>query len=146
VGVLGSLHNIALYTIASYCKRVGRGVGRFRLMELLFLADYLSLKRLGRKLTGIEWRKHLFGPSSTKVFEVLDGLEREGMVAVEEISRGILLYKAYRAIEEPSISKEAENIVNEVIEKFGSLDIDELLNHINSLDEVKSREPGEKIL
>jgi hypothetical protein len=59
--VLGSLHSIALYAVARCCKRVGRGVGRFRLMELLFLADYLSLKRLGRKPTGAEWRKHLFG-------------------------------------------------------------------------------------
>ena len=143
---LGALHSIALYTIARYCKRVGRDVGRFRLMELLFLADYLSWKRLGRKLTGTEWHKHLFGASNTLVYKVLDELERGGMVAVEEVSRGILLYRTHRDQEELGIGREAENIVNEVIEKFGSLGIDELLNYINSLDEVRNRELGDKVL
>ena len=58
--------------------------------------------------------------------------------------RGVYLYKAY---EEPNNLGEAvKSLVDEVVEKFGKLSLDELLNYVYSLDEVKGTRIGEVIL
>jgi polyhydroxyalkanoate synthesis regulator phasin len=58
--------------------------------------------------------------------------------------RGVYLYKAY---EEPNNLGEAvKSLVDEVVEKFGKLSLDELLNYVYSLDEVKRTGIGEVIL
>jgi polyhydroxyalkanoate synthesis regulator phasin len=58
--------------------------------------------------------------------------------------KGVYLYKAY---EEPAnLSEAVKSLVDEVVEKFGKLSLDELLNYVYSLDEVKRAEVGETIL
>jgi hypothetical protein len=67
-----------------------------------------------------------------------------GKAIVEEIEKGVYLYRAY---EEPTnLSEDAKKIVDEVIERFGKLSLDELLNYAYSLDEVKRTGIGEVIL
>jgi uncharacterized phage-associated protein len=136
--------SVVLYLIARYRRVVGKGITRTRLMKLLFLVDYIHWKRCGRKLTNLEWRTYLFGPFSREVLDILDELEDGGKVIVEEIEKGVYLYKAY---EEPTnLSEAVKSLVNEVVEKFGKLSLDELLNYVYSLNEVKRTGIGEVIL
>ena len=81
---------------------------------------------------------------SREVLNILDELEDEGKAIVEEIEKGVYLYRAY---EEPTnLSEAVKSLVDEVVEKFGKLSLDELLNYVYSLDEVKRAEVGETIL
>jgi len=138
------VRSIVLYLIARYCRVAGKGITRTRLMKLLFLVDYMYWKRCGRKLTNLEWRMYLFGPFSREVLGILDELEDGGKAVVKEIERGVYLYKAY---EEPAnLSEAVKSLVDEVVEKFGKLSLDELLNYVYSLDEVKRTGIGEVIL
>jgi len=58
--------------------------------------------------------------------------------------KGVYLYKAY---EEPAnLSEAVKSLVDEVVEKFGKLSLDELLNYVYSLDEVKRTGIGKVIL
>jgi hypothetical protein len=81
---------------------------------------------------------------SREVLNILDELEDEGKAIVEEIEKGVYQYRAY---EEPAkLSEDAKKIVDEVVERFGKLSLDELLNYVYSLDEVKRAEVGETVL
>ena len=138
------LRNLVLYLITRYCMVTGKGIGRARLMKLAFLVDYLYWKRYGRRLLDVKWVKHLFGPFSKDVLDALDELEHEGIVGVVEIDKGIALYIArYSNIK---LSEKAKKIVDEVVERFGKLGIEELLNYVYNLDEVRGMDMGEEIL
>jgi hypothetical protein len=92
----------------------------------------------------VKWIKHLYEPFSKAVPDTLDELEREGAVRVVELDKGITLYTAlYSNIE---LGGDAKKIADEVIESFGMLSLDELLQHVYSLDEVRGRDLGEEIL
>jgi len=138
------LRNLILYLITRYYRATGKGIGRARLMKLAFLVDYLYWKCFGRRLLDVKWVKHLFGPFSKDVLDALDELEREGIVGVVEIDKGITLYTALH--NNVKLSEEAKKIVDEVVERFGKLGIEELLNYVYNLDEVRGMDMGEEIL
>jgi hypothetical protein len=68
----------------------------------------------------------------------------EGLRDLEELDKGITLYTAlYNNIK---LGGDAKKIADEVIERFGELSLDELLQHVYSLDEVRGGDLGEEIL
>ena len=84
------------------------------------------------------------GPFSKAVLDTLDELEREDIIGIVELDKGITLYTAlYNNIK---LSEEAKKIVDEVVENFGKLSLDELLKYVYSLDEVRGRDLGEEML
>jgi len=122
----------------------GKGIGRAKLMKLVFLVDYLYWKRFGKRLLNVKWVKYLYGAFSKDVLDAIDELEREGIVGVVEVDKGITLYMArYSNIE---LGEDVKKIVEEVVEKFGKLSLEELLEYVYNLEEVRTREPGEEIL
>ena len=138
------LKKLILYLVTRYYRVTGKGIGRTKLMKLVFLVDYLYWKRFGKRLLDVKWVKYLYGPFSKAVLEALDELEREGIIGVAELDKGITLYTAlYNNIK---LSEEAKKIVDEVVENFGKLSLDELLKYVYSLDEVRGRDLGEEIL
>jgi len=113
-------------------------------MKLVFLVDYLHWKRFGKRLLDVKWVKYLYGPFSKAVLDILDELERDGVVGVVELDKGIALYTAlYNNIK---LSEDAKKIADEVVKNLGELSLDELLQHVYSLDEVRGRDLGEEIL
>jgi len=68
----------------------------------------------------------------------------EGLRDLEELDKGITLYTAlYNNIK---LGGDAKKIADEVVKNFGELSLDELLQHVYSLDEVRGRDLGEEIL
>jgi uncharacterized phage-associated protein len=138
------LKKLILYLVTRYYRVTGKGIGRTKLMKLVFLVDYLYWKRFGKRLLDVKWVKYLYGPFSKAVLDTLDELEREGIIGIVELDKGITLYTAlYNNIK---LSEEAKKIVDEVVENFGKLSLDELLKYVYSLDEVRGRDPGEEML
>jgi uncharacterized protein YwgA len=138
------LKKLILYLVTRYYRVTGKGIGRTKLMKLVFLVDYLHWKRFGKRLLDVKWVKYLYGPFSKAVLDALDELEREGVIGIVELDKGIILYTAlYNNIK---LSEEAKKIVDEVVENFGKLSLDELLQYVYSLDEVRGRDLGEEML
>lgn len=138
------LKKLILYVVSRYVSRTGYGIGRVRLMKVLFLVDYLHGKRFGSKLTGVEWRMWLFGPFSRDVLDTLDELELSGELALERTEGGGFFY--YATVRPARLDKSVERLVDEVIERYGTKPLEELLKEVYSIDEVRSAELGDRIL
>ncbi|MCI4438150.1 MAG: SocA family protein [Ignisphaera sp.] len=138
------LRELILYLITRHYIAIGRGIGRAKLMKLAFLVDYLYWKRFGKRLLNVKWVKLLFGAFSKEVLDAVEELEREGIVGVVEVDKGITLYTAlYNNVR---LGEDAKKIVEEVVKKFGKLSLEELLNYVYNLEEVRARDVGEEIL
>jgi len=135
--------DIVLYTISRYVAIAGRGIGRIRLMKLLFLADYIYKKRFNKKLTNVKWIMWLFGPFSKDILNVLDELEVKGKVIIEDVDGIGIFYSTYERVR---LDDEVKNIIDEVIREYGVKSLEQLLQDVYSLREVKEAKIGDLIL
>lgn len=138
------LKKLVLYVVSKYVSKTGYGIGRVRLMKILFLVDYLHSKRFGCKLTNIEWRLWLFGPFSREVFDALDELELSGELVLERTERGGLFY--YTMMKPAKLGEEVERFVDEIINQYGLKPLEELLEEVYSIEEIRSARLGDRIL
>jgi len=135
------LRDIIMYTIS----RFPYGVGRTRLMKVLFLVDAIAGKRLGKKITGLEWFRWHYGPFSPIVLDVLDKLVYEGFVEVDKGPE--VRYKIIYELDEDklNIDKEEREIIDRVVEEYGFLPLGELLNIVYEKYKIYDLEKGEVI-
>jgi len=140
---MADLRDIVLYTISRYVAIAGRGIGRVRLMKLLFLADYIYKKRFNKKLTNVKWIMWLFGPFSKDILNVLDELEVKGKVIIEDVDGIGIFYSTYESVR---LDDEVKNIIDEVIREYGVKSLEQLLQDVYSLREVKETKIGDLIL
>jgi hypothetical protein len=131
------LHDIILYIVS----RFPRGVGRTRLMKLLFLVDAFSARELGRGVTGVEWRRWRYGPFSREVLDALDELVDAGLLAVDVGPEA--RYVALR--EPPALPEEVRRVVDRVVEEYGFLPLRELLSRVYEEYGISGLGMGERI-
>lgn len=132
-----SLRDLVVYVVS----RFPRGVGRTRLMKILFLVDFESSRKLGAPATGLEWRRYFYGPFSEEVLRVLDELVDEEKLAVDEGPE-----KRYVALVEPPVLPDAlREIVDYVVDEYGFLRLEDLLKVVYEKGGVEGKELGEKI-
>jgi len=132
------LRELVLYVVS----RFPRGVGRTRLMKLLFLIDAMSLKELGKRVTGIDWCRWRYGPFSKDVLDALDELVEKDMLAVD--SGPEVRYVALS--EPPKIPMDVKRVVDRVIEEYGFLPLKELLRKVYSEFNIESVRMGDRII
>ncbi|GAY25390.1 conserved hypothetical protein [Desulfurococcaceae archaeon AG1] len=107
-------------------SRFPRGVGRTRLMKLLFLVDAISSKELGHRITDIEWKRWVFGPFSREVLDVLDTLVRSERLYVDAGPE-----VRYIALEEPPpLPEDVRRVVDKVIREYGFMPLKMLLTRV----------------
>ncbi len=131
------LRDLLLYIISKF----PRGVGRTRLMKIVFLVDALSVKKLGRRLTSVEWRRWHYGPFSKDVLDELDRLVEENSVLVE----GGPEVRYFYLDEPPPLPKDVREVVDEVVREYGFLPLRELLKRVYEEYGVTKVPLGEKI-
>ena len=132
------LRELVLYMVS----RFPRGVGRTRLMKLLFLVDAIALKELGRSVTGIDWRRWRYGPFSKDVLDVLDELVDDELLAVDPGPE--VRYVALT--EPPKIPEEVKKIVDKIVDEYGFLPLEKLLEKVYSEFHIDKLGMGEKIV
>ncbi len=139
-----SLDNLMIYIIREYTRRTYKGIGRTKLMKLLFLIDYHAFKEKGKKITGLKWIKWLYGPFSRKVLDTLDALEAEGKIYAEEIpGLGVFYISSYYNV---NISENVRKMVDEVLKEYATKSLDYILTKVYNLPEVKNKDVGDYIL
>ncbi|ACB40085.1 Panacea domain-containing protein [Pyrobaculum neutrophilum] len=132
-----SLRDLVLYVVSRFPK----GVGRTRLMKMLFLVDMYAGEGLGRSLTGVDWFRWKFGPFSREVLDVLDELEKEGLVAVD-----LGPERRYIALAEPeALPDDVRRVVDRVVAEYGFKPLRELLAEVYERFKINERELGERI-
>ncbi|MFO7966525.1 MAG: Panacea domain-containing protein [Archaeoglobaceae archaeon] len=126
--------------------KLGRIESRTKLVKLLFLIDTESKKEINKTLTGINYIYHFYGPYSEDIIH--KAIEMDGE-EVREVYNPILeRYEYHKGEKERDLSfdeKELE-ILENVLEKYGTKSTQEIKNIVYSTDEVKGKRPGEIIL
>jgi len=112
------------------------------LMKLLFLVDAAALRELGRSLSGVEWRRWRFGPFSKDVLKTLDSLVDEGLLAVDPGPE--MRYIAL--VEPPKIPEDVRRVVDRVIDEYGFLPLNKLLEKVYSEFHIREKGMGERIV
>jgi len=116
------LRNIILYLVSLF----PHGVGRTRIMKLLFLVDAEARKRYGYTVTGVDWRRWRYGPFSREVLDVLDELAREEAL-IADADPDV----RYIALDDPpKIPREIREIIDEVVKDYGFTSMRELLKKV----------------
>lgn len=112
------------------------------MMKLLFLVDAAALRELGRSLSGVEWRRWRFGPFSKDVLKTLDSLVDEGLLAVDPGPE--MRYIAL--VEPPKIPEDVRRVVDRVIDEYGFLPLNKLLEKVYSEFHIREKGMGERIV
>nr|HEX4314790.1 Panacea domain-containing protein [Kofleriaceae bacterium] len=119
------LRELALY-VASKCWR-DEHFGVLKLNKILFYSDFLAYRRLGKAITGVEYRKYVHGPAPAIMRKVRRDLVQKGDAHEWQNpvpGRGGQPYNENRllAIRTPEIdehfSSSQISIVDEVIERL----------------------------
>ena len=137
------LKDIILYFIDAFYKATRRGIGRVRLMKLLFLLDYSYLKEKGKKATKVDWIKWHYGPFSREVLDVLDELSIKGYVSIADSDEGIF-YEPSEDVEY-SIPYEIKILADEIIHENKDIPLEDLLSKIYRIRNVRGKELGERL-
>ncbi|WP_338251856.1 Panacea domain-containing protein [Pyrodictium abyssi] len=123
-------------------SRFPRGIGRTRLMKLLFLVDAVAAERLGRVVSGVEWRRWRYGPFSKEVLNVLDELVEEALLALDPGPE--VRYVALA--EPPELPGDVKEVVDYVVDRYGFMPLTELLKEVYDRYDIHGMAMGERII
>ncbi len=146
----GSLRELILYVIKLHMKYASRGLGRTKLMKILFLIDYYALNGdLGRKITGLKWFRWYYGPFNNEVFPTLNELVKENKVKLDihvydDFRIEYMYYATNPSIKDIELPEEIKNIVNKIVKKYAKKTLNEVLNDV--YEKMGNKGLGEEIL
>jgi hypothetical protein len=128
----------------------GGGVLTTMLAKLLFLLDVWSMEAFGFQATDFRYIRYMYGPYPLTQFEErLENLKNSGLRPVSGVSLEGKLYRIYRLDLDPKvrISLEPKNklLADEVMTTFATQKLEEVLEHVYSLEVVRKTRFGEPI-
>ncbi len=134
------LHRYIHYLVWSYSSRYGRGLSRYKILALLFLADMRSLKERGSRLLSVEWYKLFRIPYSREVVNAIHDLTVHGYIKTR--GESLLYLPVMRPI---GISPETMKLIDSVVEEYGGMSIMDLYKVLAELAPVRKARLGERI-
>ena len=117
-----------------YLVHVLPGIGRTKLMKLLFLADVESYKTRGRSLTGETYLSYDHGPWTRELYRALESApEIDERVSVTRF--GGMRYAYYSAVPDYArthLAQDDVEVLDRVIDRWGSRQLRSILDHVYS--------------
>lgn len=117
-----------------YLVHVLPGVGRTKLMKLLFLADVESYKTRGRSLTGETYLSYDHGPWTRGLYRALESApEIDERMSVTRFGDAKYAYRS--AAEEyvrTHLTQEDVRVLDHVVERWGNRQLRSILDHVYS--------------
>jgi len=148
-------HVIILYFI----EKLNGVLGKTHLSKLLFLTELLSIKRFKNPLTDLKFVKYHYGPYSNRINEYLENLKEKGYIEIREIpftNEPTKIYTRYYSNKKFQINKiivealdgdsEKKTLLDEIINSYGNISLQQLLDIIYSIQIVKEAKHLEVIL
>ena len=125
--------------------------GKTKLVKLLFLIDR-ELSKKGVNIFNEPFKKYYYGPYNPEIEKVLNNLESKGLIeiAVEEL----LFDEGFRFEIRPTRYINPENLefiekykedIDKIVDNLGRKPLDEILEKVYSLEEVKRTKFNEPI-
>ena len=152
------LDKTTLTIILYFIEKLNGVLGKTHLSKLLFLTDLLSIKKFNKPLSDLKFVKYHYGPFSKKINEYLEKLKEKGFIEIREIPfiNEPKIYTRYYSNKKVPITSivlealddnsEKKTLLDEVINSYGNISLQELLDLVYSIQIVKNAKPLETIL
>jgi len=117
-----------------------------KISKIVFLIDYFHAKRYGKQYTRYIYHQYFLGPFDSNIYKDLQYSELAGNIMVSTKSfceDGKIVKKIhflYIGDNNIFLDEDIKTIADEVISQFKEKNIDEILEYIFSLEEVKNAE------
>lgn len=132
-------------TIAYLVDALPRPALRTTLTKYVYLADMVAAAEYGRRLTTLQWRYHHHGPYDEAVIEEAAALDVTRVVAIS-VHRGAngpyFRYSRGTQWEAPQLPPWARGVLGDVVERYGELDLDALLEAVYETPPMMTAERG----
>lgn len=126
-------------------------LGKTHLQKLLFLTDLISVRRFKMKMTQIDYKKYYYGPYSPQLNQYTDELIKKGLIDekqfpfISDKSKKFSRYYIKRRIPLKenlmgSLGPEKVMVLDEVVNSFGNLSLQNVLDVVYKLQFVKDSE------
>ena len=120
---------------------------RTKLIKLLYLADSLAKKKLGKTITGVKYVYHYYGPYSHDIIlKAIDMSTNGEIIEVFDPVKNRYIYRKGVKSRNLELNPKEVEILDEIIENFGKLSIQEIKNRAYDTDEMKRSKPGDIVL
>ena len=143
---LSRLDSLLLHLVKKFMERTGREITITRLVKLLYLSD-LEFRRRGMPGLGVRWVRWYYGPFSNEIVREVEFLVERGYLKEEYVptSSGVIrVFRTKRGLSfevDPNVAA----VLDEVIEKFGFMKFDKLLEEVYSTFDPEGVDLGEEI-
>lgn len=119
---------------------------RTKIVKLLYLLDIESTERYGKKLTDFEYKKYYYGPYDQKIVSLLDN-PKYFNVTLGVTSSGSQFYNYSVGPRKPTIPIDSmtKDLVDEIVNKYGRIHLDKILEIAYDTQQFKVTDFGEKI-
>lgn len=145
-----------LLIILYFVQRLNGVLGKTHLQKLLFLTDLLSTKKFKKQITVMDYKKCHYGPFSSGLGSYTDELEKKGLIEAKEfpfLSDPFRKYTRYYLKKQITIKPvlvkrigEAKTmLIDEVINSYGNMSLQEVLDIIYQLQIVRDTKPNKPL-
>ena len=153
-----NLDKTTLTIILYFIEKLNGVLGKTHLSKLLFLTDLLSIKKFNKPLSDLKFVKYHYGPYSNKINNYLKKLKEKEYIEIREIpfmnkSKFYTRYYSNKKVQINSIvfealegNSEKKTLLDEVINSFGNISLQQLLDIVYSLQIVKEAKHLETLL
>lgn len=136
--------------IAYLVSELPGGLTKTKLVKLLYLADRQAVKERGTPITGIQYQRYYYGPYSEDIQRAIEEMRGYEILEVHGISMlGRSYYKYYPGdtprFDKLNLSPADQEVLDHIIEEYGSLPLEDLLDKVYNTPEFKVTKFGETI-
>lgn len=106
-------------------------LGKTKLYKLIFFVDSHAYRQYGHTITGDKYLKFPMGPVPFSVSSILQEMELSSEIKISEVLKGNYFMTIYSPLVRPNLnvfSEEEKLIINNVVEKYGNMSRQELIN------------------
>ena len=145
------LDDTTLNLILYFINKLDGILGRTHLQKMLFLTDLLAVKNFQQPITKIEYKRYKHGPYSQQLNEYVSALEKDGFIETKKLefindsSKKYYRFHAKKPIDIrleliSKLGPEKVLMIDEVVNSFGNLSLQEVLDIVYSLEIIKKSE------
>ncbi|MEJ5258471.1 MAG: Panacea domain-containing protein [Fervidobacterium sp.] len=129
-----------------------KNVPKTKLLKLLYLIDREAVRVFKRTLTGFRYYRYLYGPYTIQIEDVINSLSLGQYITfdyrITSSQREVYLLvpeKKAREYKLKTISKEEMDLIDDILERYGSKRLDSILKEVYGFEEIKNAEFAEEI-
>ncbi len=109
-------------------------IGKTKLMKLLYLIDFTAYEKTGKSITNDKYEHWSLGPVPTQIWHNIEGKLSKGILHKESIEtpRGnYVKFTPAKSANLKGFSRKEKQIIDEIIEKYGGKNQDELVRMVH---------------